>query len=186
MALTLISTWGGTGDTTYVLLDEADEYIGSNTLVGFKIDPTIWTELNSIQKARYLFAASRLVDNAENYLGERQFKDQTLEFPRIPSGDNNWPWVGRALTEVNTYNAYLTEQKRRVKNATIEQAYAFVRDGDRNEHIERRLSGIRGFSESVGPISESASYGGKVLPLCPEAMELLAPYINGSMELVRG
>jgi len=188
MALSLISSWGGNLDTIYALIEEADDYIGSDVAFGYKADPTIWTALNSIQKGRYLLAATRAVDNSQSYVGTRQREDQTLEFPRVPEGAgmNVWPWVNTALTEANTYNAYLTEQKRRVKQATIEQAYSIVRDGDRDEHRERQIKGIKSFSESIGPISESASYGGHVLPLCPEAMELLSPYTGGGIELVRG
>ena len=186
MALSLISSWGGTSDTVYALLDEADEYIGSNTLVGYKVDITPWTNIGSVQKARLLLAATRLIDNASNYVGDRQFFNQTLEFPRVPAGDDIWPWVNRTLTAANTYNIYLTEQKRRVKQATIEQAYALARDGDRDEHTKRQIQGIRSYSESTGPVSESYAYGGVVLPLCPEAMELLRPYKDPGIRLLRG
>lgn len=186
MALSLISSWGGLGDTVYVTLDEANEYIGSSTLIGYKIDSLPWTALTTIQQAKYLFAATRDVDNAAHYVGERQFSDQTLEFPRVPAGEDRWPWISRSLTAINTFNIYLTEQKRRVKQATIEQAYSLIVQGERNEHIERRLSGITSYSESIGPLSESASYGGSVMPLCPEAMELLNPYLGGGLELIRG
>lgn len=186
MAISIISSWGGMLDTVYALVDDAEEYLGSSTIIGYKVDPSPWTLLSSIQKCRYLLAATRDVDNAAHYVGERQFIDQTLEFPRVPAGESRWPWVNRALTEANTYNIYLTEQKRRVKQATIEQAYSLIVQGERNEHIERRLSGITSYSESIGPLSESASYGGSVMPLCPEAMELLNPYLGGGLELIRG
>lgn len=182
----LIGSWGGSEDTIYATLSDANEYIGSDKDLGYKADPSIWTDLTTIQRNRLLLAATRDVDNAANYQGERQFEDQTLEFPRIPSGENNWPWVGRALTESNTYTPFLAEQKRRVKQATIEQAYFLAAEGDKDEHTQRRLKGIRSFSESVGPISESASYGGNISPLCPEAMRLLAPYFGGGPELLRG
>lgn len=185
-APTLVSSWGGTEDTVYALLAEANDYIGSDDNLGFKADPSPWIDLTTIQRGRFLLAATRDVDNAANYIGERQFEDQRLQFPRIPAGETEWPWVGRALTEANTYNFYLTEQKRRVKEATIEQAFFLANEGDKDEHTQRRLKGIRSFSESVGPISESASYGGNVSPLCPEAMRLLGPYMGGGIELVRG
>jgi len=181
---TIIVSWGGLSDTCYVTLDEADDYIGSSTIMGYKADPTIWTALSSVQKGRALLAATRDLDGASNYVGERQFYDQTLEFPRVPAGESRWPWVNRALTSANTYTIYLTEQKRRVKQAVIEQAYSLVRDGERDEHIERQLKGISSFSESIGPISESASYGRTILSLCPEAVEQLMPYF-GFPELVR-
>ncbi len=183
---TLIASWGGNQDTVYVLRAEADDYVGSATTPGYKIDPTVWSNLMAAQRESLLLAATRDVDNADEYLGERQFVDQTLNFPRVPSGESRWPWVQRSLTSANTFNIYLSEQKRRVKAAVIEQAFSLARDGDRDEHIERQLKGIRSYSESIGPLSESASYGGSVMPLCPEAMELLSPYRSGSVELVRG
>ena len=183
---TLITSWGGIGDTSYVTLDEAKDYIGSNTIVGYKSDPTIWTNISTVAQARALLAATNDVDNAAHYIGERQFYDQTLEFPRVPAGETQWPWINRALTTANTYNIYLTEQKRRVKQATIEQAYSIVRDGDHDEHLARRLKGISSYSESTGPISESYSYGRTVLSLCPEAMLLIQPYREAGMRLERG
>jgi len=184
MALTLISSWGGSQDNCYATLDEADEYIGNSTVIGHKLDPTPWTSATSVQKGTCLLAATRDVDG-HNFTGTRQFHDQTLEFPRIPDGEDSWPWVNRALTDANTYNIYLTEQKRRVKAAVIEQAFSYMRDGERNEHIERQLWGIRSFSEGIGPISESASYGGITMTLVPEAMRLLMPYRGGGPTLVR-
>jgi len=181
----LISSWGGSTDTVYATVDEADAYIGSSTIVGYKSDPTIWTILSTVAKGRALLAATRDIDGAALYVGERQFFNQTLEFPRLAPSISRWPWGTSVYTDVNTYNIYLSEQQRRVKSATIEQAYALVRDGERNEHIERQLFGIRSFSETIGPISESASYGGTILSLIPESMELLLPYI-GTPELVRG
>lgn len=183
---TLITSWGGLSDTTYVEVTEADDYIGSTTTPGYKADPTVWSDKTASQRGSLLLAATRDVDNADEYVGERQFVDQTLQFPRVPSGEQRWPWVQRSLTSANTFNIYLAEQKRRVKQATIEQAFSLARDGERDEHIERQLRGIRSYSESIGPLSESASYGGPVMPLCPEAMELLSPYRSGSVELVRG
>lgn len=175
---TLVASWGGNADTCYVTLEEADDYIGSSTIVGYKTDPTLWTDLTSIQKGRALLAATRDVDAAQNYIGRRQFYDQTLQFPRVPEGGEEWPWVSSSVTAANTYNVYLLEQKRRVKAATVEQAYGVVRDGERDEHIERQLRGITSFSETIGPISESASYGGTVLALIPESMEYLFPYVG--------
>jgi len=185
MALSLINSWGGTNDNIYASVADADEYIGSDTVVGYKQSPAIWTVLNSIQKGRALLAATRDIDGASNYIGAREFVDQSLEFPRLPSGSDQWPWTNRALTTVNTFNIYLTEQKRRVKAACVEQAYALVRDSERDTHLERQLRGIRSYSESTGPVSESATYGGTILSLVPESMELLMPYI-GFPELVRG
>ncbi len=183
---TLIVSWGGNFDTSYVTLDEATDYVGSNTIVGVKMNPEVWTNVSSVMQARALLAATRDIDNAANYVGEREFYDQTLEFPRIPSGEERWPWVQRTLTDINTWNIYLREQSRRVKAATIEQAFAKVRDGERDIHVERQLKGIRSFSESYPGLSESYSYGGTVLQLCPEAMELLRPYREAGMRLVRG
>lgn len=183
---TLITSWGGTEDTTYATIAEANDYIGSASTPGYKADPTVWSNMLTAQRGSLLLAATRDVDNASEYIGERQFVDQTLNFPRVPSGESRWPWVQRSLTSANTFNIYLAEQKRRVKHATIEQAFSLARDGERDEHIERQLRGIRSYSESIGPLSESASYGGSVMPLCPEAMELLSPYRSGSVELVRG
>jgi hypothetical protein len=183
---TLIVSWGGNTDTGYATLAEADDYIGSATTPGYKADTTVWSNLLPNQRTSLLLGATRDIDNADTYIGQRQFVDQTLEFPRVPSGEAYWPWVQSSLTSANTFNIYLAEQKRRVKQATIEHAFSLARDGERDEHIERQLKGIRSFSESVGPLSESASYGGAVMPLAPEAMELLAPYRSGSVELVRG
>lgn len=183
---TIVTSWGGLADTSYVTLDEANDYIGSNTIVGYRIDTAIWTNASTLVKSRAILAATRDVDNAANYIGERQFYDQTLEFPRVPAGETQWPWINRALTSANTYNIYLTEQKRRVKQACVEQAYALIRDGDVDEHVTRQLRGISSYSESTGPVSESYSYGKTVLSLCPEAMKLIKPYREAGMRLERG
>lgn len=183
----LICSWGGNADTTYATITEADDYIGSASTPGYKFNPTPWTNLSTVQKTSLLLAATRSIDNASNYVGERQFIDQTLEFPRVPAGEDRWPWVQRSYTASNTFNIYLTEQKRRVKNAVAEQAYTLAREGsDIDSHTARRMRGITSYSESVPGLSESFSYGGAVLPLCPEAVQFLKPYYGYGVELVRG
>lgn len=184
--LTIICSWGGNIDTAYVTLVEALNYIGSNTMVGVKLNPEIWTAVSSVNQARAILAATRDIDALQDLIGEREFYDQTLEFPRIPSGEERWPWVQRTLTDINTWNIYLREQQRRVKQACAEQAFTKIRDGERDVHTERQLKGIRSFSESYPGLSESYSYGGAVLQLCPEAMVLLKPYRSAGMRLTRG
>lgn len=184
MAVTLIASWGGTQDNCYITVDEADDYIGNSVSPGHKVDPSAWENANEVQRASAILAATRDIDG-HVFAGQRQFHDQTLEFPRLPSGEDYWPWVNRSLTEANTFNIYLTEQKRRVKAACAEQAFTYIREGERNEHLERQIAGIRSFSETVGPISESYSYGGTSLSLTPEAMRLLMPYRTSGMPLYR-
>lgn len=181
---TLTTEWGGKDSNSFVAYTEADSYLGS-----MKLDLTYWTSATTVQRETALLIASRQVDDACHWSGERVYVDQALNFPRVPSGDERWPWVQRTLgggvTSVNTWDIYLTEQRRRVKQAVCEQAFSLLRDGERNEHLERQAVGIRGFSEGIGPLSESASYGGTSLSLVPEALKLLMPY-RGYPELVRG
>jgi hypothetical protein len=188
--IVLDTTWGGVTANCYVTLAEASLYIGDATNPGYKVDPLTWSSATDARKTASLLAATRDIDS-QQWIGDRYSITQALEFPRMVGGsDDRWPWNQiendqGLIMPPNQSTQYLFEQLRRVKAACCEQAFGLIRDGERNEHIERRLMGITSFSESIGPISESASYGGMVMRLLPEAMSHLFRYRIKSIPVVR-
>jgi len=180
MPTLIYSPWGGKDNNCYVGLTEADSYLNS-----LKLDLTPWSSAATAQREKALLIATQRIDNAFPWIGDRVYFDQALNFPRVPSGDERWPWTQMAFTAVSTWTIYLNEQKRRVEQATCEEAFAILRDGERNEHLERRLAGLVSYSESYGPISEGGAYGNTQLGLTPEALKLLLPY-KGVPVVVRG
>jgi len=179
MAITLVASWGGSGDNCYVSLTDATSFV-SNTI----IDDDAWTVATTDTRAKALILATYDI-NAYNYDGQRLYYDQILEFPRIPPGEEPFPW-GQVISATSTWNIYQAEMKRTVEQACCYQALFILKySGKRTIHQEFKSQGIYSVSKSAGGVSESYSYRDGINRLCPEASSLLAAYRVGP-RILRG
>lgn len=170
--MTVIASWAGTTDNSYISFTAANSYISTSM-----VDPSAWTDASTAQKEAALMEATRDIDSKQ-YIGDRYYYEQRLEFPRKVDG-SRWPWN---YTSSVTPNVDVDQARAQlaVEQATCQQALWILRNSGRNYHNERISSGIKSFSESVGPISESATYGGGAIErLCPEALAVLSPWFTG-------
>ncbi len=177
---TIVCSWGGTGDTSYATLDEADNVATA------RLNNSAWIALNKDQKVAALISAARDIDGASEYIGYKYFYNQSLEFPRklteeiyASEPDSNW-------YDMITTSQYQMLMKRNLKVACIEQAMWLARLGGNDVHLENQARGIVSSSESYGSVSESYSYKGSTSSkLCIDARRLLKLY-KSYPRLVRG
>ena len=177
--MTVVATWGGASDNSYISFTAANSYLPSAV-----VDPAAWTSASTTQREAALMEATRDIDSKQ-YIGQRYFPDQRLEFPRSSNTGDSWPYN---FTSTATPNFDIEQARAQVaiEQATCYQALWILRNSGRNYHSERIASGVKSFSEAVGPISESATYGGGTIErLCPEALSIIAPWITGK-RAVRG
>jgi hypothetical protein len=170
--MTLISSYGANNSNSYVDFTAANSFI--TTAI---VDSSAWTSASTVVKEAALMEATRDVDSKQ-YRGERYFYEQKLEFPRQFITD--WPW-NRTLANEPSSDIEQVRMLDAVQRATCYQALSILRNAGRNYHAERIASGVKAFSESVGPISESATYasGGGLERLYPDALATLQEYIEG-------
>jgi len=170
---TLIPSYGGPDSNAYISITDADSFIESSIF-----DPTIWTNLNTLQKCSAIIQASIDIDSRQ-YVGNRFFADQHLEFPRELR--SAFPW-NRTTIRTFTEDTIQKRMKRNVKEACAFQAFFIARYGGRSPHLENISQGIRGISESVGPIREFIQYGQRVnqqnAKFDATALSLLQPWMT--------
>lgn len=172
--MTLISSYGGPDSNSYISITEADSFICSAVF-----DPSDWTALTDTQKEAALIGASIDIDSRQ-YVGHRFFFDQHLEFPRQLR--SAFPF-NRTSAETITQDVNQKRMQRNVQQACAYQALMIARCGGFNVHAERIQSGIKGISESVGPIREFIQYGTRASAagarLDGRAVTLLQPWLTG-------
>lgn len=169
--MTIIASWGGPHPVnSYIGLTEANSLITTTF-----IDPADWTSSTSIKQAAALIEATRHIDSRQ-YIGGRYYFDQQLEFPRVLS--LTFPW-NRTSVSSTVYDVQMGRMQRAVETATCMQALWLLRQSGRNLHAERISMGIKGFTETVGPLTEKVEYRGKSSePLTYEAIKVLAPWLT--------
>lgn len=182
LTATMISSWAGLYDTSYVTIEEASSYISTK----FK-KADIWAALSDANQIAALLTATRDIDGASSWLGCKYFYNQSLEFPRAVTSPTNISEPNDLYYELLNTSQEQVEMQRNVKKACVEQALWIIdMDGD-DVHTKNKAKGIASVSEGYGSISESYSYrgGGIGSRLCPEAQKLLRKYIS-KPKLVRG
>lgn len=180
---TLISSWAGMYDTSYVTEAEMNAFVATKYK---KRD--IWDDLDSDNQVSALLSATQDIDNAYSWLGERYFYYQALQFPRAITFSPNFGAPDNTFYELLTVSQEQMDQQRRVKRATMEQALWIISLEGNDIHAQNRARGITSYSESQGSVSESYSYKGGAISgntLCPEAQKLLRCYTT-KPKLLRG
>lgn len=198
---TLDSSYGSPSANCYISLEDAWVLV----MQGVQ-DWETWTNIATLAQEIALVRATRDIDSMR-WAGGRYFFNQALQFPRAPAGLGYWdrytygmdtygwnygefPWqyygANVAAVSINTFNVEFTRQKEAVKRANVYQAVSRLRfKKGRNRHRERQAMGIVSYSESIGKLSESYSYGQTNLSLVPEAYDELREYL-GSPTTIRG
>lgn len=152
---TIIASWGGATSNSYV------DYTFANSYMSTKIDASAWTDASTPQREASLLEATRVLD-ARNWRGEKFYWDQRLEFPRTTyrerdlAGDQHLSGSSLVGTPWDVEYVWMQE---RVQQATCEQALWMLEQSE-SETFRLQQRGITSFSESIGKISESYSFGG--------------------------
>jgi len=176
--MTIISSYGGPGSNAYISLTEANSFICS-AIPEAVLNPTFWTGLADNQREACIMMASIDIDSRQ-YIGSRFYFDQHLEFPRQvnPRFPHN-----RIVTTIGSLDVIQQRMKRNIQEACAYQAFHIARDGGRNQHLTNIANGIRGLSESVGPIREFVQYGQRITQSSAKfdsvALSLLQPWLTG-------
>ena len=184
---TLITTWGGSTSNSYLSASEATTMAGLYKL-STEIKP--WDDATTSDVEVALIRATSDIDNTFTYLGKRREYQQQLEFPRqIP--EMSFPF-STSNPDILTDDEVQRMMEERVKKATFEQAFYIIKNSAgeaevQEMHRQRQNMGIRGYGESLGPVSESYSYGapGDFITIAPKTWEHLQWYIEPP-KLVRG
>ena len=176
--MTLISSYGGPDSNGYISLTEANSFICS-AIPEAVLNPTLWTGLTDPQREACIMMASVDIDSRQ-YIGTRFFYDQHLEFPR--QQNSRFPFR-RVVTEIGSNDVVQERMRKNVQQACAYQAFHIARDGGRNQHLQNIANGIRGISESVGPIREFVQYGQRITQSSAKfdsvALSLLQPWMTG-------
>lgn len=197
---TIDSSYGSPTANAYASWTEIDSIVLSSVM-----DYATWTDAATTLREIAIIRSTRDIDGFR-WGGTRYFTNQTLQFPRAVVGHGygdqlvgeeqygwnsaGFPWeyygANLAATTANTLNVEYTRQQQAVKRACAYQVMHRLRmKSGRNRHRERQNLGIMGYSEGIGKLSESYSYGQTSLSLAPEAYDELRDYV-GSPTIVRG
>lgn len=172
--MAIISDWGAANANCYISHTAANSFISTAI-----IDSDAWASATPQKQGAALLEATRDIDSRQ-YLGGPYFREQNLEFPRaIPAG---FPWN---YTEVSSmlYTVEQRKMKQDVEEATCHQALWLLRMRGRHIHADMQAQGIKAWSKSTGPLSDSYEYAGNgkgaLNALCPEANRLLQDWMTG-------
>lgn len=172
--MTLIASWGGPDSNAYIDVTQANSFIKSVVF-----DPAEWNALSSAQKQAAIMTATHDIESRQ-YVGHRYYYDQHLEFPRQMR--SQFPF-NRTTAATITQDVTQKRMQKNVQEACAWQAFFVARNGGINLHAERIQAGIRGISESVGPIREFIQYGTRnstgSARLDQRALALLQPWMTG-------
>ena len=173
--MTVIASWGGSTSDSYLSWTAANSFIRSAVV---NIDA--WTKADQRKQEAALKQATIDVDTRQ-YIGERYYTAQKLEFPRrlIVS----WPLGVNVSTEITGQTDAEERMQSDVERATCFQAMWILRNGGRNPHAERIASGVTLAENEAGPLRERYEYKGKAMVLCSEALALLAPWMTSKIVL---
>lgn len=177
MALTLVSSWGASNANVYTEVATADDYITCYCVA----TPTAWNNLTTVQQTAAIYQATIDIDFYP-WQGVKRYSDQRLSFPRQYK-PVRFPW-NYVVASTSTLTTDEQNEKLAVERACAEQAFWIARQKGKSKHEEKQRQGIRSYSETIGPISESYTYGYQRHRLCVEAMRLISQFL-GTAQILR-
>lgn len=154
------------GTDSYIDLEYADRYIDERYRAG-STNRNRWEALGEEERESFLKAACEELERIK-WHGKAVSKDQPLSFPRLPYQERT-----------------AVEAPERIKKAQAELAL-WLSDEQGQEDLRQReqirLQGIK--SVSLGSLSMSFAEGAKfgLALICPAAVGLIEPYLNGGYE----
>ena len=173
---TVIASFGGGTSNSYADLAYANTYMDT------KVNRDAWDDATPAKHGAALIEATRQID-ARRWRGSRYYSFQNLEFPRtMYSEEATYPGETYAISQslVSTpANIDWVRMESRVKDACCEQALHILDLGGSDSLSKLQRRGVRSYSESIGKISESYSFGAGYSAICPEAARLLSLYKQG-------
>jgi len=169
------------GTDSYISVADADTYFAG------RLNTEAWDGAVATTKEKALKQATREIDR-QVFLGRKADSDQALEFPRCYVADPR----GTGWTSQYTFNVTLgmycdAAVPQVIKDATCEQALALLSMTTYDRERERaHAAGVIG--GSIGDANEYSSaeiVRGKMrgTRLCPEARQLLLPYLAGAVSI---
>lgn len=169
------------GSNAYVSLVEATAYFND------RLYADAWTAATADDQAKALIMATKHIDRLTLKGRKKQFSLQVLQFPRCYPGDliSLVEYVGNLPEPMADGWVCDIDIPQVVKNACCEQALFLLGLTDYERHRNKQhVLGIVG--GSVGTANEyagqaQAQTNRRVTILCPEARELLRPYISRSV-----
>lgn len=171
--MALDTTWGGSSSNAYISLTAADSFIQT-----YVFDATAWTSATTPQREAAIAEATLLIDQFQ-YIGGRYYSEQKLAFPRRHPNMSSWAEDSEPITE----STFQTQMQDAVERACAYQALYTCRLRGDDTHYSNQQRGIQSYTEQVGPVMESATYGGvgsrfvgPAARMQPDAFGLLAPY----------
>lgn len=175
--MTIISSWGASDANCYIGLTDAGSFIESNMVF-----QTPWTDAATPIREASLIEASRDID-ALQYVGERYYDTQSLEWPR--SSLYPWPWNLTVQGDENL-SVEQARMKAAVEKATCYQAVFILDNQNSRIHTQLIALGVSRYEETTGPLTDEYQYGGtsrgpSSLPptVAPKARQLLSPWLTG-------
>jgi hypothetical protein len=165
------------GENTYIDVEFVDDYISKLT----KTNPeakAFWDELEDAEKEYYIMYSMAVMDN-QKYIGQRAFRGQPTEFPRIPRGSR---WLG--YWDLTTFEGYEPFVKTAQTEVLIGMLDIPVNQA-RNDRLGRRREGVvafslDGFSETYDKLKPTDV----VDSISPKAFILLTRWLDGSFSVV--
>lgn len=178
MALTIIVEDGtGKADAnSYATVAEGDAYHEGHLYA------SAWTGATDERKGIALVMATRMINAAVQWAGERGSGEQALEWPRFRV---ERPDLGR-ISALGAWGNYWPENEvpRPIKDATAEQARALLQ---KDLSATPASQGVKSFSVGQGAVAFEFDKHDRPGPLTDEVMRMLEPFatVRGSSQMVR-
>ena len=168
---TLIASWGGAGDNSYIALTDAASFIPTSN-----IDYSNWTSASVETRTTAIILSTQDIDGLQ-YVGSRFYHDQLLEWPRVLRQTS----FQNRLESWTLNDAEQLAMRLAVQKAVCFQVMRKLTPSGAEDHADKIASGIAAYSETAGPVSESFQYRAVsgLPPIDPRALRLLAPYLQG-------
>ena len=174
MAITIIATAGAADSNAFCTLAEAEVY-----MLG-RGNKALWTAASDVEKDIALAEATQEIDLRE-YSGSRTDDTQALDWPR--------QWANNPDDPVQSYFDN-DEVPTRVKNATAELAFQFIKQGTTDVAALDRLANVRVKQTDVLKTEYFASSSAPTgLARYPRVMAYIRPLLvqpNMTLDVVRG
>lgn len=174
MALTIVATVGSASANSFVTLVEAAAYMEG------RLNSDAWDNAGADEQNRALAEATREIDQFE-FVGRRSDTTQVLAWPRQWAPNPDDP----------NYDYYAVDAiPQRVKNATMELAFQFLKAGTTDVAAQEASEGVIRKKVDVLETEYARPYErSHGLARFPRVMEWLAPLVVGSTvnrDLARG
>lgn len=164
MAVTIVATAGASTANAFITLAEAETYMEA------RLNASTWDDASDDSKNRAIVEATRELSH-KTYCGERVTSTQALSWPRQNAPDPDSPFADHYSTTV---------VPQRVKDATAELAFQFIKAGTSDVAAVAPLAGVKRKKVDVLE-TEYDTYQTRVgLDRYPSVTRYIKPLLSGS------